>query len=163
VIITCPRCFTFEDVSSRRLPGQMLEYICSIDHDGTGEHVWLGSFADATRSFDMDSGITRELLQPLLSCVRPGEPFVEYGIVEYRLREAYPDLFISHVRDRGHVMLARGNQATASSVRFAAALSQLTRGGELLMVYGPGTGAWRHDERISYWARPPKPHGPHAS
>lgn len=50
----------------------------------------------------------------------------------------------------------RGSQATASSVRFASASSRLGRRGELLTVYGPGAGAWSHEERISYWARPPK-------
>lgn len=163
MIITCPRCFTFDDVSSRRLPGRMLEYTCSADHGGAGEHVWLGSLDQATSAFDTDEGVTRDLLQPMLTCVRPGDPFVEYGIVEYRLREGYPEIFISHIRDRGHVMLSRGSQATASSVRFASALSQLARGSELLTVYGPGTGAWSHDERISYWARPPKPTGPYLS
>ncbi|MHA6785707.1 hypothetical protein ACVGOW_32625 [Pseudonocardia saturnea] len=87
------------------------------NHGGAGEHVWLGSLDRATRVFDTDDGVTQDLLQPMLTCVRPGEPLVEYGVVEYRLREGYPDPFISHVRDRGHVMLSRGSQASASSVR----------------------------------------------
>ena len=163
MIVTCPRCFTDYDVTvSRRLPDKMLEYMCSGSHDGAGEHVWLGSVTDATQSFDAEDGVTDELLDPLLGCVHAGEPFVEYGVVEYRLRLAHPDLFVAHVRDRGHVMLGpRKGQATASSVRFATALSRLSRSGELLTVYGPGTGAWRHDERISYWARPPQPTGAH--
>lgn len=160
MILTCPRCFTADDVSHRRLPGRLVEYTCSDTHDGGGEHIWITSLAAATRSFDVEEGVTDDLLEPLLGCVHAGEPFVEYGVVEYRLRLTHPDLFISHVRDHGHVMFGRRDgQATASSVRFATALSRLARSGELVTVYGPGTGGWRHDDRISYWARPPGPTG----
>jgi hypothetical protein len=90
--------------------------------------------------------------------VVPGEPFVEYGVVEYRFRMNHPDLFAAHVRDRGHVMLAPG-VATASSVRFAATLGRLARTGELASVYGPATGAWSYNSQVTYWARPPAPAG----
>jgi hypothetical protein len=31
-----------------------------------------------------------------------GHPFVEYGIVEHRLRTRFPDLFAAHVAEQGH-------------------------------------------------------------
>jgi hypothetical protein len=107
---------------------------------------------------DQIDGVTDELLEPLLACVRPGEPFVEYGVVEHRFRLDYPALFAAHVADRGHVMLAP-KVATASGVRFGVALGRLARTGELVSKYGPATGAWSYNGQVTYWARPPAPGG----
>lgn len=158
MIVTCPRCFSADDVTYRRLPDRMVEYVCAGEHGDGRDHSWLGTQSAARWATDVDEGVTDELLDPLLACVRLGEPFVEYGVVEYRLRCSRPDLFVAHVRERGHVMIAPG-QATASSVRFAASLGRLARSGDLLSVYGPATGAWSYNSQITYWARPPKPSG----
>lgn len=155
MFVTCPKCFSADDVSYRRMPDQMVEYVCAGDH---GEHVWIASQSAASWTTDAVEGVTDELMEPLLQCVVVGEPFVEYGIVEHRLMLARPDLFAAHVRDRGHVMLAPG-VATASSVRFAAALGWLARTGELVSRYGPATGAWSYNTQVTYWARPPAPTG----
>ncbi|MEJ3658011.1 hypothetical protein WEH80_34110 [Actinomycetes bacterium KLBMP 9759] len=178
MIVTCPRCFSFDDVRPpRRMPDGRVEYTCTGDHDGAGKHVWSVApaaveapagrastarrpGAPTARSTAEDAAI-EELLEPLLACVKPGEPFVEYGVVEYRFRMARPDLFVAHVRERGHIMLgARRSAPSASTARFAKALGRLERAGQLVTVKGPGTGAWRHDQSIGYWARPPRPSGP---
>lgn len=183
MIVTCPRCFSFDDVRPpRRLPDGRMEYACTGEHDGAGPYRWstaaaaaeapAGRTSTARRSGARAPGASRtgpsaediavdELLEPLLACVNAGEPFVEYGVVEYRFRLARPDLFVAHVRERGHLMLgARRGLASASTARFARALGRLERSGQLVMVKGPGTGAWRHDQSIGYWARPPRPTGP---
>lgn len=183
MIVTCPRCFSFDDVRPpRRHPDGRVEYTCTGEHDGAGEHRWsiapavveapAARTAAARRSGTRTPGASRTgpsaedvaveaLLEPLLACVKPGEPFVEYGVVEYRFRLARPDLFVANVRERGHLMLgARRGQASASTARFGKALSRLEKAGELVKVKGPGTGAWRHDQSIGYWARPPRPSGP---
>jgi hypothetical protein len=98
-------------------------------------------------------------LEPLSACVPPGEPYVEYGVVEYRFRQRYPDLFRAHVHDRGHVLTGK-QVATASGVRFGVALGRLARAGELISRYGPATGAWSYNGQVTYWARPPEPAGP---
>ncbi|GAA4682339.1 hypothetical protein GCM10023215_15400 [Pseudonocardia yuanmonensis] len=136
----------------------MVEYTCSGAHEGAGEHTWLVSQVRAGWTAETEDGVTDELLGPLLDCVLPGEPYVEFGIVEFRLRESRPDLFRAHVADRGHVMLAPGI-ATASSVRFGTALGRLARSGDLLSRYGAATGAWKYNGQVSYWARPPAPSG----
>ncbi len=160
------------------MPDGRVEYTCTDDHDGTGKHVWSvapavveapatrtssgrkAAGAPATRPTADDAAIV-ELLEPLLACVKAGEPFVEYGVVEHRFRIARPDLFVAHVRERGHVMLgARRSAPSASTARFGKALARLERAGQLVMVKGPGTGAWRYDQSIGYWARPPRPSGP---
>jgi hypothetical protein len=158
MFMTCPRCFSADDVTYQRLPDRLVEYHCTGPHDGAGPHTWLSTSDKANWKQDVVDGVTDELLEPLLRCVRPGEPFVEYGVVEYRLRVGRPDLFAAHVRDRGHVMLAPG-QATASSVRFASALGRLARAGELVSEYGRATGAWSYNGQVTYWASPPAPTG----
>ncbi|MBN9099962.1 MULTISPECIES: hypothetical protein [unclassified Pseudonocardia] len=182
MIITCPRCFSFDDVRPpRRRPDGAVEYTCTGEHDGAGTHTWSvappevpsGRVAPTARAtgarapaaprpgVGSEAAATDELLEPLLACVNAGEPFVEYGVVEYRFRLARPDLFVAHVRERGHVLLgARRGQASASTARFGSALRRLESAGELVMVKGPGTGAWRHNPSIGYWARPPRPTGP---
>jgi len=159
-----------------------MEYTCTGEHDGAGAYTWstapavvaapAGRTATARKSGPRTPGAPRtstttedaaieELLDPLLACVKAGEPFVEYGVVEYRFRLARPELFVAHVRERGHLMLGtRRGLASASTTRFAKALGRLEKSGELVMVKGPGTGAWRHDQAIGYWARPPRPTGP---
>ncbi|MGI5128180.1 hypothetical protein ACQEVB_15320 [Pseudonocardia sp. CA-107938] len=162
----------------RRQPDGTVVYTCTGDHDGAGAHTWSVApavvEAPATRtpgarrssaaprsSANAEDTAIDELLEPLLACVKPGEPFVEYGVVEYRFRLARPELFVAHVRERGHVMLgARRGPGSASTARFAKALARLERSGALVVVKGPGTGAWRHDQSIGYWARPPRPSGP---
>ena len=182
MIITCPRCFSFDDVRPpRRLADGGVEYTCTDEHDGAGTYTWSiappempsGRVAPAARTtggrapaaprngVGTEAAAVDELLGPLLACVNAGEPFVEYGVVEYRLRVARPDLFVAHARERGHILLgARRGQASASTARFGKALGRLESSGELVMVKGAGTGAWRHNPSIGYWARPPRPTGP---
>lgn len=183
LIVTCPRCFSFDDVRPpRRQPDGRMEYVCDGEHDSAGPYTWstappvaetpAGRTTTGRKpgartpgagrsSRNSDDAALDELLEPLLACVRAGEPFVEYGVVEYRFRTARPDLFVAQVRERGHVMLgARSGAASTSTARFVKALRRLQESGQLIMIKGPGTGAWRYDQSISYWARPPRPAGP---
>ncbi len=76
MIVTCPTCFSADDVSLQRLPDRMVMYTCAGRHGGSGPHEWLrpasGSAADDLAA----DGVTDELLEPLLACVIAGEPFV---------------------------------------------------------------------------------------
>ena len=155
MITTCPRCFSADDVTSERLPDQLVRFTCTRNHGGGGQHSWIAALKDVAFREEADAGVTDELLDPLSACVERDAPWVEYGIVEYRFRQRYPDLFAAHVRDRGHRMLGP-HKVTASGVRFAAALGRLADLGELSRIYGPATGAWAPQE-ITYWARPPAP------
>lgn len=96
------------DVDYRRLPDRMIECTCAARHDDGAEHTWLLSLQRAAGSVLVEEGVTGELVGPLLACVLAGEVYVEYGIVEYRLQLAHPNLFAAHVRDRGHAMLRLG-------------------------------------------------------
>jgi hypothetical protein len=69
---------------------------------------------------------------------------------------AHPDLFASHVAARGHYLTGSGH-ATASSVRFAAALLRLDHAGVVMYPMRPATGAWSYNDKVSYWALTPAP------
>jgi len=162
MIMNCTKCSRAEDVSYKRLPAKMVQYLCVNAHEGGGEHTWIWSLSSMTLTSEGEEGVTDELLEPLLACVLPGEPFVKYGVVEHRFRLANPELFVAHIKDRGHVMHGT-TQATATAVRFTATLGRLARAGELVSVYGPATGAWSYNTRVTYWARPPAPSGAYVS
>jgi hypothetical protein len=154
VIVTCPVCFTADDVSYQRLPDKQVAYFCAGRHPDGRPHEWIRDADAASSGWAAAEGVTDELLEPFLKCVEPDDGLLEYGIVEYRFRQRYPELFRAHLADRGHVMLAP-QRVTASSVRFGMALSRLARLGDLSYEYGPATGAWSYNSRISYWSRPP--------
>jgi hypothetical protein len=154
VIVTCPACFSADDVSYQRLPDKQVAYYCTGRHPDGRPHEWLGSVSAANQSWMAPEGVTDELLDPLLRCVDPEDGLLEYGIVEYRLRQRYPDLFRTHVAERGHVLLGN-TQTTASAVRFGVTLGRLVRSGDLACEWGPATGAWSYNGRILYWSRPP--------
>ncbi|MDQ2589142.1 hypothetical protein [Saccharothrix yanglingensis] len=152
MIITCPKCFTADDVRPpRRLPDGVLQYRCT-NRRAHGDHEWLTTREAVQPPSEVREGVTDDLLDPLDRCVDPDDPFLEYGIVEHRLRTRFPDLFAAHVAEQGHSMF--GSRAyTASSVRFGVALGRLERTGTLLSQYGPATGAWRYNGQVTYWTR----------
>lgn len=152
MIITCPKCFSADDVlPPRRLPDGLLQYHCA-NHRVHGDHEWLTTRESVQAPSEVREGVTDDLLEPLDRCVGPDDPFLEYGIVEHRLRTRFPDLFAAHVADQGHSMF--GSRAcTASSVRFGVALGRPERMGALVSQYGPATGAWHYNGQVAYWAR----------
>jgi hypothetical protein len=155
VIVTCPACFSADNVAYQRLPDKQVAYFCAGRHPDGKPYSWVGSVTAAEDGWTAAEGVTDELLEPMLSCISPGDDLLEYGIVEYRFRERFPELFRAHVAERGHVMLEPA-RTSASAVRFGMALSRLARTGDLHYEYGPATGAWSYNSRISYWCRPPK-------
>ncbi|HEX6355094.1 hypothetical protein, partial [Actinophytocola sp.] len=123
----------------RRLPDHLLQYRCTNEtaHDS---YEWLTNREAVQPAREVRESVTDELLEPLSQCVLAGDPFVEYGIVEHRLRIRFPCPFAAHVAEQGHSMF--GFRAyTASSVRSAS-----------------HSAAW--NGRVSCWARtaPPDRH-----
>ncbi len=155
MIITCPVCFSADGVSYQRLPDKQLAYFCAGRHPDGKPHEWVGRADAGSGGWSAAEGVTDELLDPLLDCFAREDGLLEYGIVEYRLRQRYPELFRAHVAERGHVLLG-ATQTTASAVRFGVALGRLARSGDLDFRFGPATGAWSYNGKVSYWCRPPK-------
>lgn len=100
--------------------------------------------------------VTDDLLDALRACFAPSDPWLEYGVVEQRLRDRAPDVFAKHVLRSGHRMF--GPSTSSASVRIAQALGRLRAAGELHTFPGRSTGAaW--SATIGYWGTDPaRPH-----
>jgi hypothetical protein len=166
VIITCPKCFSADDVlPPRRLPDRLLQYRCT--NQVHGDHEWLTTRDDLRSPSDVQEGVTDDLLEPLNHCVDAGDPFLEYGVVEHRLAHTIPRPVRRTRRRTGtlHVRLPRVHRLQRPlrrrprpAGRTSASPSAGWKGkGDLVSEYGPATGAWHHNSRVTYWARTPPP------
>jgi hypothetical protein len=157
-ILICPECHYADDVTMERLPGNLVRYTCAARHSDGHDFIWEMTREQASSGggTSTGAGVTADLYEPMLHCVLPDEPFVEYGIVEYRLSQQFPELYRAHVAERGHVML-EPSRVTASNSRFGPTLVRLAANGLLTRVFDKATGAWRYNGRTTYWARPGAP------
>jgi hypothetical protein len=157
-ILLCPVCHYADDVTMERLTGGLVRYTCAARHPDGHEFIWETSREQASGGGDRSpgTGVTADLFDPMLHCVLPDEPFVEYGIVEYRLSQQFPELYRAHIAERGHVML-EPSRVTASNSRFGPTLVRLAANGLLTRIFGKATGAWSYNGRTTYWARPGAP------
>lgn len=98
-----------------------------------------------------------QYLGPLRQCLRPGEPFVEYGVVEWRFRSLAAPLFEELVAEHGHRVFDPRPQRRMASSYLSQALSRLVDRDQAARLYGQGTGLWRDRSDITYWAALPAP------
>jgi hypothetical protein len=151
----CPRGHSDAGVTYISAPDGGKLYTCWFSHDGEGSISWQVS--GKTASGISTAGVTAELADPFEQILRSlPHSLIEYGVLEYRLRLDFPDLFASHVAARGHILTGAG-QATASSVRFSAALLRLDRAGIVRYEMRAATGAWDYNDKVGYWALLPNP------
>lgn len=111
-----------------------------------------------TRNVSIRTGIAESygVFDDLLACIGPEEPWLEYGIVEYRYARLRPALYLDEFIPRwGHTSIAP-TQYTVSSF-LGGALGALWRSGDIDNVYGPATGRWSYNTQISYVTRPRSP------
>ena len=150
----CPLCGVQDDLEPPvRLPNGGWQFACTAH---TPAHVF--EVSPEARVVAYASGLAGELglHEDLPRCVIQGEPWVEYGIVEYRYGIAHPVEYRRLVDTYGHRSAARTGRYSAS-VFLASTLGRLARAGLLVLSFGPGTGYWSYDSEISYWAAPPGP------
>lgn len=147
----CKLCGRDDDVTTKTLAPGLWSYHCAYC-----SFEWHSSTAVDDGLADAE-GITAELglYDDLPKCLVPGEPFVEYGIVEYRYERLRPKVFAQLLERYGHVRIAPKHYTT--SVFIAMALGWLRDRGEVLCEWGPATGSWDYNGIISYWALPPGP------
>lgn len=146
---TCPGDMRFE-------PGDPPRYVCQQ----CGAVQQTGPFAVDTGS---DGGAEPDgviadlgLYEDLMDCVRAGEPWLEYGIIEYRYRLQFPGKFRDLVRERGHRHFPVGNKTTSKLI--GQALGILADQGQLAKhTGGAGTGFWKYNDPSHWYARPPAP------
>src|SRR5262249_53154673 len=99
-------------------------------------------------------GVTAEwgLYDDLPKCLVHGEPYVEYGVVEYRYSQLNPTRYAFLVNRYGHTEKAPSHY-TASSL-IASALGRLWQRGDLDGMWGDATGRWSYNSTVSYWRIP---------
>ena len=129
---------------------------CLDDHGGTGPWVFTvypvvepvrGSRRSPART--VGAGVTADLVEPLKACFEPGGPWLEYGVVESRLRGIAPDVFAKHVAEAGHTMF--GPTSNTASGRIAMALSNLRARGVVDGFIARSTGKAWGGRTISHW------------
>jgi hypothetical protein len=170
MILLCPLCGDEEEV--QRLPAGdgAWQYECtrrSKWHPDQQPYRWTAR--DTASPTATGGGSVRDttLGAALLACVLPGEPWVEYGIVEHRCAENHPAAFRKLVLEKGHRWWSPdGVKKTHPNVRrddmtasryLVRTLSALAAAGALTRQFSRGTGTWAYNSTISYWALPPAP------
>jgi hypothetical protein len=155
---TCPSCFRADDVTQVRGFEGLWTFTCANDkgHDPVGPYAWEGSNDPDGTGDDVRRSLA-PLFGPLQSCVVAGEPFVEYGVVEWRFQRVAPALFKELVDEHGHRTLNSKETKKTTSAYLAQALGLLAADGELVAVDGKATGVWSYNGQVRYWAVAPAP------
>ncbi|MBB2903501.1 hypothetical protein FHR75_004343 [Kineococcus radiotolerans] len=153
-------CTNCQDDSQMQLPMNAPDggviHTCLGDHRGTGPWVFtVHPAVEPTRTVRRSparvesSGVTADLLEPLTACFEAGGPWLEFGVVEARLRERAPEVFARHVAEAGHTMF--GPASNTASGRVAMALSTLRARGAVAGFVGKSTGSPWRGRTISHW------------
>lgn len=170
--LICSFCCDDYEVNKTALPGGGLRYECTRSSNHPGGRPWVKDISgrdisqapSGPRAFAGD----KELAPAILACFTPGEPWIEYGIVEHRHAANHPDAFRRLVEEKGHAWWrppgdelrrtpsADGGEMTASKY-LVRTLSALAGSGDLCRKFAKGTGIWSYNSTISYWALAPAP------
>lgn len=114
--------------------------------------------SSSSRGLDARTGIAAEfgVYDDLLECIAPDDPWLEYGIVEYRYARLRPDVYLGEFFPRwGHT--CQGPRRYSVSSFLGGTLGSLFRSGDLAWRSGPATGYWSYNHRSSYVSRPRVP------
>jgi hypothetical protein len=152
----CPLCTRDDLISVQPLGPGVWQYTCLNKKHPGGSFGWQATAAETLYeppTDDKAAGLG--MYDDLPLCLVPGEPFVEYGVVEHRFSQLRPEVYEQLIRDYSHTRL--GPKHFTASVFIALALGRLAKHGDLLYRVGPATGYWSYNETISYWALPPGP------
>jgi hypothetical protein len=151
----CPLCGDDEGVSVLPDPESGgWRFTCAPAQHHADPYAWT---VDIPSPFEGRDGVTAELglYDHLPDLVAAQDPWLEYGVVEHRYKEAHPDVYAELLRLYGH--RAREPKPFTLSVVVAKALGQLAREGGISFRWGRATGYWSYNGTISYWAPAPPP------
>jgi hypothetical protein len=155
--LVCPRCSVEDFIETETLGPSFWRYTCTRSCRQHAEPVsWTGSTPDAPVDMELTYNKAEELGLPndLLRCLEHGEPFVEYGIVEYRYAtKVNPDVYAQLVADYGHTAL--GPKQYTASTFIASTLGRMLKEGLLAYRGGHATGFWSYNSGISFWSLAP--------
>jgi hypothetical protein len=151
----CPTCTVDDDdLLAWEVEGPGLwRYTCSNnrpDHPFT----WLTTGRDRLNESGHE-GLSNELgiYDDLLSCFTAGDPWLEYGVVEYRYAKTNQQAYKHLVELYSHTEL--GPTRYSASAFIGAALGHLGREGLLVRRPCRATGFWSYNGTLNAWALPP--------
>ena len=160
----CGPCGLEDDVSAVVDPSGT-EWIYTCTNHSPEPYSWVVPIPTTRKSGSSGSGggvknegITARLnvYDDLLACIHPGEPWLEYGIIEHRYKVVAPETYFGELIEVfGHRAIEPST--TTVSAFLARTLMTLSNRGHLQRTWGPATGYWAYDDTVSYWARPPVP------
>src|SRR4051794_21112311 len=94
--LTCSKCFRDEDVQQPvRLDDGSYQYTCTANHGTDGPHTWsqrIEHLVLPSGSGSAGEAETDDLLDPLLKVLATQDRWLEYGVVEHKLRQAAPSV-----------------------------------------------------------------------
>lgn len=156
---TCPQHHHADDVVPKYAIDGLWEFTCDrSDHVPPGPLSWMASNDPAVGAGSSSGRSLSTLTAPLLGCLHPGDPWVEYGVVEARFRDVAPKVFEELVTEHGHIDLnPRTHRGWTASAYLVQALGELRREGRVHRIFGVATGPWKKQPEVSYWALPPTP------
>jgi hypothetical protein len=147
-----------EDVQGHLLEGGSYEFNCPrTGHPGGGEWSWLevpsapdvpglGGLAEELNLADVLPEVVRSL----------GDGWFEVGLVERAYAHRDPDGFAQIVATWGHSSQGE-NLSYSATTYLARTLGTLGREGRVAYHGGAGTGRWKYNADISWWASVPPP------
>ena len=98
----------------------------------------------------------REVKDALRACVGGSDVWLEYGIIEYRFKSDYPDLYERLIEVYGHRVL--GHRSGTTSNYLGRRLGGLAREGSIsTRIHPTHTGCWSYLSRATHAAGVPAP------
>ena len=167
-ITTCPDCFMADDVTSD-VDYMTHEWVftCHGNKHGDIPFIWRKTPPADQSGKQYRDGYFAELgvYDVLLKCIKPDDPWVEYGIVEDRFRRLDPDLYAKLVGEFSHSARhwKRGGpdlnpvRIQTVSMRLSRALGVLRSEGLISFMNASATGYWDYLDNVSHWAPVPAP------
>lgn len=147
----CQLCGLDDFLDAVRLADGVWRFTCSNPRHGP--YVF-----DATDSVSSPwtSTIVEELgvEDKVLSCLRADGYYEEYGILEYRFQQAYPETYAALIDHYGHRALGTGKNPPTTTAILCGVLGRLYEFEDAIAIWGPATGYWRYNSKISYGALP---------
>lgn len=150
----CPLCGLDDDVVFEPDESGAPVFVCRAGGD-LHPYEWRVPTLDPTAVLSPRTGVGEELgvYDDLPTVLIPGEPFVEYGVVEHRYARQYPKPYRELLERYGHTAI-EPKRYTASAF-LGRALGTLFHEGTLACRYAvPATGRWSYNSDISAWALP---------
>ncbi len=138
--LVCPLCGHDEGVNAVPLGPGLWEFTCT----GGSRHVepfnWQTTAAKDSVDEEWMGGKSEELglYDDLPQCFNGGDPWVEYGVVEYRYSQQRPRVYAELLGEYGHTRIGRKSYTTSSFI--AGALGRLAKAGILAAQFGPRLG-----------------------